>query len=335
MCVLSFDLFWEHIREVVLTQNQPNVVNVFEIILGKLSSDPAWLIMEWLEHDLDSCRLEHADRPVLLLHVIKGLAFMHGNNCVHRDLKPSNILVHLDQGKLVVAKIADFGNSKHQRSGEMCTYTGSSVYMAPEFFRESLSYTKAIDLWSFGIIAIQLLTEWDVDDEAWNPRSPPSEAQHLVWIKQAKNCRVPAAPKVYQQMLSGVLSISASERWTAPQTEKYLQLLHMAPPNHEAKGANAHRSLSSADGKSLDISALSPIANDSLSHPNFLRLQPAQDRKSLPPTAVSTPIPKVQSYCPTASFADGRVAKDGPEPPLPQESTLDEVEGSNAISRDM
>ena len=114
--------------------------------------------MEWIEVDLHSVDLNKRDGPTLLIHVSKGLAFMHANGYAHQDLKPENILVQLNGQRLVIAKIADFGTTKYDLSGKMQTYTGSSIYMAPEFWEKELGYTKAIDMWSVGIITIVKIT---------------------------------------------------------------------------------------------------------------------------------------------------------------------------------
>jgi serine/threonine protein kinase len=77
-----------------------------------VSNQPEWLIMEWFENDLQSTAVHLQDISSLLLHIARGLAFMHLQKFAHRDLKPANILLHMDGERLVAAKIADFGTTK-------------------------------------------------------------------------------------------------------------------------------------------------------------------------------------------------------------------------------
>lgn len=71
------------------------------------------------------------------------------------------ILVRLS-GTERTAKIADFGLSKYT-SRYMHTYLGTLLYMAPESWYTQPGYTNSIDVWAFGVIALEFLTEWDRD----------------------------------------------------------------------------------------------------------------------------------------------------------------------------
>merc|ERR1711959_612777 len=44
--------------------------------------------------------------------VASTLAAMHERNVQHRDVKPENVLVEMQQGKLVAAKLCDFGSAE-------------------------------------------------------------------------------------------------------------------------------------------------------------------------------------------------------------------------------
>ncbi|MFN5370052.1 MAG: FISUMP domain-containing protein, partial [Bacteroidia bacterium] len=83
---------------------------------------------------------------------------------IHRDISPSNILVD-DTGAQPVAKIIDFGISKevnreHSISSQLI---GKPQYMAPEQYRpkvygENEKIDTRVDLWSFGMVAYELLS---------------------------------------------------------------------------------------------------------------------------------------------------------------------------------
>jgi serine/threonine protein kinase len=179
--------------------------------------------MEWIEDELSSTNLDARDVPILLTHISEGLVFMHANGFTHRDLKPENILIQLSRQRLTAAKIADFGTTKYDLSGKMQTYTGSSVYMAPEFWEQELAYTNAVDMWSFGVIAVQCLTGWEPSSEAWDPRFPPTRAQHQKWIREVLRPREAVAPERFRPLLRGLLSETPGHRWTAVDSENWLQ----------------------------------------------------------------------------------------------------------------
>lgn len=78
-----------------------------------------------------------------------GIQYLHANNVVHRDLKCENVLLNTKN----VAKIADFGFARKQKSGELSeTYCGSAAYAAPELLRGMPYVGTMADIWSLGVI---------------------------------------------------------------------------------------------------------------------------------------------------------------------------------------
>jgi serine/threonine-protein kinase Chk2 len=71
---------------------------------------------------------------------------------VHRDIKPENILL-MDENLTV--KIGDFGLAKIVGEASFTTtLCGTPSYVAPEVLASSRSrkYTKAVDIWSLGVV---------------------------------------------------------------------------------------------------------------------------------------------------------------------------------------
>jgi len=81
----------------------------------------------------------------------------HPQQIVHRDIKPSNLLIHQDDGRLV---LADFGIARAMQKEQPLTQRGWGVgtehYVAPE--QEHGKAEPASDIYSMGVIAYQLFT---------------------------------------------------------------------------------------------------------------------------------------------------------------------------------
>ena len=73
---------------------------------------------------------------------------------MHRDIKSDNILVN-SKGDI---KLADFGYSAQltQEKKARQTKVGTIYWMAPELIKGKTSYDSKVDIWSFGIFAIEL-----------------------------------------------------------------------------------------------------------------------------------------------------------------------------------
>ena len=89
--------------------------------------------------------------------ILEGVAYLHAHHICHRDLKPANILcTSADVRAVPDVVIADFGLSRtFGRDELMKTHCGSSLYAAPEVFQRT--YTEACDMWSLGVITVEML----------------------------------------------------------------------------------------------------------------------------------------------------------------------------------
>jgi serine/threonine protein phosphatase PrpC len=81
----------------------------------------------------------------------------HPQNIVHRDIKPSNLLIHQDDGHLV---ITDFGIARAMQKERPLTQEGLALgtehYIAPEQGQGNAE--PASDIYSMGVIAYQMFT---------------------------------------------------------------------------------------------------------------------------------------------------------------------------------
>ena len=92
--------------------------------------------------------------------IAQALAYLHQHNILHRDLSSNDVL--LTEGTR--AKVNDFGCSKvieantNTRGSTMTLCPGSLVYMPPEALCDKAHYCDKLDIFSFGVLIIQIIT---------------------------------------------------------------------------------------------------------------------------------------------------------------------------------
>ena len=152
--------------EFLSTIRHPNIVQYLGLYQDPYTHLPV-LLMELMDDSLTHF-LENSLQPlpyhiqVNLCHdVAMALSFLHSNDIVHRDLSSNNVLMFNN----IRAKVSDFGMARlgdiSSLSSQHLTFTvcpGTDVYMPPEAVKEKPVYTDKIDCFSFGVVAIQIIT---------------------------------------------------------------------------------------------------------------------------------------------------------------------------------
>lgn len=141
-----------------------------------------WLVMPLLAGG--SCanvlRARHAiggfdDEGVIsyiLRETAKAIKYFHDNMQIHRDLKAGNILLD-GAGKVF---LSDFGVAAPLRDEKWRqTFVGTPCWMAPEVLEQTGGYDYKVDVWSFGITAVELAC-----GEAPNQRLHPLKVMKVI-----------------------------------------------------------------------------------------------------------------------------------------------------------
>ena len=104
--------------------------------------------------------LSLTEKEFVLEKILEGIKYLHQNNIIHRDLKPNNILISIENGKYI-PKISDFGISKsvsgHDGIMRNSIEGGTLGYASPEQMNSDVIDFN-YDLWSFGVIAFEVLS---------------------------------------------------------------------------------------------------------------------------------------------------------------------------------
>ena len=160
----------------------PHIVQFLGIYFDPATDLPV-LVMEFLPTTLAQCierygRLSTEICYAILRDVTLGLRFLHEQRprVVHRDLSANNVLLTGD----MAAKISDLGVAKilQINPAEMSHMTqtpGTQSYMAPETLRPNPRYDIEVDVFSFGVMLVHVLSgQWPMPTEATqvDPHNP-------------------------------------------------------------------------------------------------------------------------------------------------------------------
>jgi serine/threonine protein kinase len=187
-----------------------------------------------------------------------GMEAMHSEEIIHGDLKSPNVL--LDDRYM--PKICDFGMARSAKDGYVPSdKVGSPAWMAPELFRSD-GCTEKVDVYAFGIILWELLTEQPpfagtditgiqigvaVSEKGERPEIPPGAPAPLANLIRAAwhqdpNCR-PSFQDMIPLFTRGEVYFPGSER---PYVEAALALFDERPDatalsaDVYEKGLNSH-----------------------------------------------------------------------------------------------
>ena len=225
----------------------PNVVQYLATYRDPETRLPV-LLMELFDESL--CRfLERSPGPLpyhielnISHDIALALVYLHSNGLIHRDLTANNVLMIAG----VRAKVTDFGMSKlasvNPRVTPMAMCPGNLQYMSPEALEEPPSYTEKLDIFSFGVLLVQIMTRQFPDAGSRfqvvnDPRYPDGVVRITVPETQRRSAHLKLISGTHplKAMALNCLKVKEMERPSAYHLSNSLSELKGAPQYAESK----------------------------------------------------------------------------------------------------
>ncbi len=157
------------------TMKHPFIIQLKEVFL---SPTHLCLVMElgamtlhtYAHSQPEQCLTEDTARH-FMRQLLVGLDYMHRLGVANRDLKLENVLITYQESNMV-AKLSDFGYSKHQKHSTARSSVGTAGYTAPEVIIGGIAYdAKATDIWSLGVMLYVMIAgrfPFDIKSQTWS-----------------------------------------------------------------------------------------------------------------------------------------------------------------------
>eukprot|EP01114_Cavostelium_apophysatum_P018579 TRINITY_DN577_c0_g1_i1.p1 TRINITY_DN577_c0_g1~~TRINITY_DN577_c0_g1_i1.p1 ORF type:complete len:604 (+),score=176.66 TRINITY_DN577_c0_g1_i1:121-1932(+) len=148
----------------IMTMKTCKHASIVNFINCYLSQGTIWVVMEYVDgasltQVIETCRDEIPEPMIALIikKCLEGLMYLHSKNIIHRDVKSDNVLLGLG-GQI---KVTDFGYSAKLTKDEPMrgSQVGTTYWMAPEVISTQTMYNTKADIWSLGIMTIELVEQ--------------------------------------------------------------------------------------------------------------------------------------------------------------------------------
>ncbi|KAJ4044857.1 Protein kinase [Fusarium oxysporum] len=177
-------------------KNKSRLLRLIEVITDDVRSAnriaDVWFVQEPAAQDILSTALtrglfkQDQERisiiTAVLTDILGATNFLHGHRWIHGDLKPANIGILTWTSECISVVLLDLDDAEESpfpgRHHPARPGTGGTIgWLAPE--REMTGYNELADIWSIGVMAIEMIWGRHPWRQGKNPWKPGSEASGL------------------------------------------------------------------------------------------------------------------------------------------------------------
>ncbi|XP_076458472.1 protein kinase C alpha type-like [Babylonia areolata] len=139
-----------------------------QLLASFQNSDHLYILLEYynggslLQHIKARTVFNGRQMALLAAELSVAILYLQNNSIVHRDIKPDNVIFD-GNGH---SKIIDFGVACYEwwDSPSIQEPMGTSIYLAPEMFKEPVLYNGMVDWWALGVTLLALVHKVDPMD---------------------------------------------------------------------------------------------------------------------------------------------------------------------------
>lgn len=167
----------KEVKFILRIPSHPGLVQIYDMFIDD-TEFYLHIVMESMSQNLHQLmrarkriRFSPATLKNVLTQLLEAIRHIHKYDYFHRDVKPENILIMPTlqyygsrenippnrRGDNYVLKLADYGLARHIGNlNEYTPYIATRWYRSPEILLRRMWYSKPVDIWAFGTIAVEL-----------------------------------------------------------------------------------------------------------------------------------------------------------------------------------